>query len=114
MIDNECLNCGMTVSPHLRQCPKCDNRMHEQHDGSTQTIDIAHNHETVREANRKLDAALQNGRQGVIKYLRVVLGSGKIREDLLGRLAFMERRGDIVRYRLETGNRGVVVIQLKR
>ena len=104
----------MAVTQQMLQCPKCDNRLDEQHDGSTTTIDIAHSHETIREANRKLDTALENERQGIARNLRVVLGNGRIREDVLSRLEYMQRTGEIIRYAVEGGNRGAVVIQIKK
>ncbi len=114
MPEKECLVCGMAVSAAMLQCPKCDNALDEQHDGSTVTVDIAHNHETVREANQKLDRALDSARQSFARNIRVILGNGRIREDVLGRLEYMKRTGDIVRYTVEKGNRGAVVIQLKK
>ena len=98
----------------MQRCPKCDNNLLEQHDGSTVTVDIAHNHETVAEANRKLTRLLDREGAGITQSLRVIVGNGKIREDILARLDFLQRSKEIVRYTIEPGNRGAVLIQLKR
>jgi hypothetical protein len=48
------LNRGMSVSETMRYCPKCDNGLNLQHDGSTITVYIAHQGERVMEALRKI------------------------------------------------------------
>ena len=50
-----CLDCGMQVPDDIRRCPKCDNQLDRQTDGSTVTIDIAHHGERVSDALRKLE-----------------------------------------------------------
>ena len=109
----QCLNCGMHVGGHDTTCPKCDNDLTSQHNGSTVTIDIAHQGETVREAMRKLDAAIDRESQGYAQYLRVVVGTGLIREEVTGTLYARARSGRVADVEPEPGNRGAILIKLK-
>ena len=108
-----CLDCGMLTGGDVRFCPKCDNPLDQQTDGSTETIDIAHHGETVSEALRKLDAEIKLAKRGVIAYLRVVVGSGAIREAVLARLMDLEYRKVVISHELEGGNAGAILVQLK-
>jgi len=109
-----CLNCGMRVDAQARLCPKCDNHLDEQTDGSTVTVDIAHNGERVHEAVKKLRSRLKEARAGVTQNIRFVVGSGLIREEALSMLADMQRRGVIIDQRVEPGNAGAILVKLKR
>ena len=48
----------MSVSETMRYCPKYDNGVNLQHDGSAITVDIAHQGELVREALRKMESEI--------------------------------------------------------
>ena len=78
-----CLECGMSVSEETPHCPKCDNPLNLQHDGSTFTIDIAHQGERVNEALQKMQSEIDLARKGVSKNIRLVVGSGLIRDEVL-------------------------------
>ncbi len=94
-------------------CPKCDADLDQQHDGSTRKVDIAHNRETQREALSKLQKEISNVRFGTAQYLRLVVGSGVIREAALAELHFYQSRRQIVSFDEEPGNRGAILIRLK-
>lgn len=113
MRDQYCLNCGMHLDVQARRCPKCDNELDQQTDGSTVTIDIAHNGERVHEALRKLRDRIDEMKQGVAQYLRLVVGSGAIKEETLAVLHELERRKVIVRYEIEPRNQGAILVKLK-
>ena len=98
----------------MRHCPKCDNRLDEQTDGSTVTVDIAHNGERVREALDKLHACIKASKKDVIQNLRLVVGSGLIREEALLTLHALARRKVIVEFEQEPGNPGAILVRLKR
>jgi hypothetical protein len=108
-----CLDCGMLTGSDIRFCPKCDNPLDQQTDGSTETIDIAHHGETVRDALQKLEAEIKLVKHGVTAYLRVVVGSGAIREAVLARLMDLEYRKVVIKHELEGGNAGAILVQLK-
>ncbi len=108
-----CLNCGMVMPHGTKHCLKCDNRIDQQHDGSTVTIDIAHHRETVKEALAKLKTAIRSTGEGSAQFLRVVVGSGRIREEVLSELFYMESRQRIIGYQTEDRNPGAIVIKLK-
>lgn len=108
-----CLNCGMLVDASMSHCPKCDNALDLQHDGSTITVDIAHQGERVHEALEKMQAEIEAARRGVAMSLRLVVGSGLIREQVLLALGDLEFRGDIKSFEQEPHNAGSVLVILK-
>ena len=108
-----CLNCGMRIDSGTRRCPKCDNHLDEQTDGSTVTVDIAHNGERVHEALRKMHDQVEAENRGVAQYIRLVVGSGLIREEAMMSLGTLERQGVIVHQEIEPGNRGAILVKLK-
>lgn len=108
-----CLNCGMQVSHESRTCPKCDNVLDLQHDGSTITVDIAHAGERLSEALQKMQSEIDFARKGVAMRIRLVVGSGLIRDEVLLRLRDLEFRGDILDFESEPNNAGAVLVRLK-
>ena len=106
-----CLVCGMAVVAPV--CPKCDSVIADQSDGSTVTVDIAHQGETVRQAMKKLDRSLVSVQQGRAKWLRVIVGSGLIREEAIAHLTSAEFRGDVQQVEMPVANRGQVMVQVK-
>lgn len=108
-----CLNCGMSVDGSTQNCPKCDNALGLQHDGSTLTVDIAHQGERVSEALQKMEHEIQRARQGVALNLRLIVGSGLIRDEVLLALRDSKFRGDIRDFEIEPYNTGAVLIRLK-
>ena len=109
-----CLNCGMTTSDRERRCPKCDNRLDLQTDGSTISVDIAHHGERVHEALNKLQKELKFARTGIAQYLRLIVGTGVIRDEAMATLADLERRKVILRFDLEHENSGAILVKLKQ
>ena len=109
-----CLNCGMRIDRDERRCPKCDNQLDEQTDGSTITVDIAHNGERVHEALRKMNRQVEAANRGVAQYIRFIVGSGVIKEEVMMSLRDLERRGVIVHQEIERGNSGAILVKLKR
>jgi len=108
-----CLECGMSVSETMPYCPKCDNELTLQHDGSTVTVDIAHQGERVSEALHKMQIEIDLTRKGVAKRIRFVVGSGIIREEVILALRDLEFRGDIKDFGAEPHNSGTLLVRLK-
>ena len=108
-----CLNCGMHVDKSVSHCPKCDNALDLQHDGSTVTVDIAHQGERVAEALEKMQKEIDLARAGIAMSLRLIVGSGLIREEVLLTLRDLEFRGDIKGFDTEPFNKGTVLVRLK-
>ena len=108
-----CLDCGMSVSETMRYCPKCDNALNLQHDGSTITVDIAHQGERVSEALQKMQSEIDLARKGVAKCIRLVVGSGLIRDEVMLVLRDLRFRGDILGFEPESFNAGAVLVRLK-
>lgn len=121
-MQRSCLFCGMPVqAPRLQlhdippslYCPKCDNDLFRQHDGRCLTRDIAHSHETIERALAKLDALLLEGWQGYWLSLRLIVGGGRIREQVLGQLHHYQLQGRLRSYREDSPNRGAIVVTLR-
>lgn len=108
-----CLDCGMSVSEAMPNCPKCDNALSLQHDGSTITVDIAHQGERVSEALRKMQSEIDLARKGVAMCIRLVVGSGLIRDEVILALRDLQFRGDIRYFEPEAFNAGAVLVRLK-
>jgi len=108
-----CLDCGMSFSENTRYCPKCDNALDLQHDGSTITVDIAHDGERVSEALRKMQSEIDLARKDVATSIRLVVGSGLIRDEALLALRDLKFRGDVKDFDLEPSNSGAVLVRLK-
>ena len=108
-----CLICGMHIDRTVRRCPKCDNQLDEQTDGSTVTVDIAHNGERVHEALRKMNTQVEIANQGVTQYIRFIVGSGIIRDEVMVSLDALKRKGVIIHREIESGNNGSVMVKLK-
>lgn len=108
-----CLNCGMYLNKAENVCPKCDNALDLQHDGSTITVDIAHQGEFVSEALEKMRNEITLARKGVAQSIRLIVGSGKIRDEVMLSLRDLQFRGDIQSFERERNNAGAVLVRLK-
>lgn len=111
MPTKHCLQCGMEVSGP--RCLKCDSVIAEQTDGSTVWVDIAHSGQTVREAMRELGYELRINGEGVSRYLGLIVGNGKIRDEVLARLGDLKFRGDIQGFENTETNPGQILVQIK-
>lgn len=98
--------------PRLR-CTKCDESLYLQHDGRFLTRDIAHGRETVPRALEKLDELLLDGWRGYYRGVRIVVGGGLIREEVLAQLRGYEHRGIVRACREDSPNRGAIVATLR-
>lgn len=101
-------------APPVLHCPKCDASLYLQGDGSCLTRDIAHQHETVARALDKLDATLLAGWQGYSSTLRLIVGGGLIREQVLGQLHYSQNQGRVLAFREESPNKGAILVTLRR
>ncbi|MDA0790305.1 MAG: hypothetical protein O2780_12710 [Proteobacteria bacterium] len=108
-----CLQCGMLVTSDWHHCPKCDNDLTRQTDGSTVTGDIAHHGEHIAEALDKLNAMVQQERAGLAARLRLIVGGGLIRKAAIEHLETLKFRGDILGYHQDNQNSGVIIAILK-
>ena len=108
-----CLNCGMSLSDAMHCCPKCDNALNLQHDGSTITVDIAHQGERISEALGKMENEIEFARKGVAMYIRFIVGSGLIRDEVLLALRDSKFRNEIMDFESEPFNAGAVLVRLK-
>ena len=108
-----CLQCGMSIKFHVNICPKCDNNLERQTDGSTITIDIAHKGERVHEALEKMEDAIAMAKKGTAQFLNLIVGGGVIRKDVLHFLVAIERRREIKSFKQDNQNAGIIIVKLK-
>ena len=113
MADQICLVCGMSLAEKMRICPKCDNDLITQHDGSTITVDIAHQGERVGEALIKLRREFDLARKGAAMRMRIIVGSGLIREEVMLAMRDLKYRDEIKDFGLEAQNPGAVLVRIK-
>ncbi len=100
-------------APPRLNCVKCDENLYLQHDGRFLARDIAHGRETVARALEKLDDLLLEGWRGYYRGVRIVVGGGLIREEVLRQLAYYRQRGSVRGYREDSPNRGAIVVTLR-
>jgi hypothetical protein len=100
------------VPPHL-SCPKCEQNLYLQHDGSCLTRDIAHQRETIVQALAKLDRLLLDGWQSHCRSVRIIVGGGLIRDQVLGQLHYYQGQGVIRAYHEDSPNRGAIIAVLR-
>jgi hypothetical protein len=73
----ECWNCGFPVDlAKVTVCPKCGEDVRLEATGQVVDIDVAHDGETVPEALRKVEAALDRALVGDARGLKVIHGHG--------------------------------------
>ncbi len=94
-------------------CSKCDSPLLQQSDGSTLTVDIAHQRESVSQALDKFEAALDEAWQSHARQLRLVVGGGVIREEVLAELEFKRRQGTVLDFFEEAPHRGAVLARIR-
>lgn len=110
----DCLDCGMRLRVDMPVCPKCDAVTGLQTDGSVLHHDIAHQHETVPIALQKMAKVLEEGRMGHACAVRLVVGRGLIREEVMRQLGWLALRGEILDFDHDAGNSGALLVTLRR
>ena len=114
MTDNfECLECGMEVPKTLNICPKCDANLQAQSNGQVLQLDIAHNAETIPIALGKLERAVQEAQQCRARAIRLVVGRGLIRDEVLRQLSWLQHSGELLTYDYDGGNTGAILVTLR-
>jgi hypothetical protein len=104
----------MFISPSDVTCPKCDSKISDQTDGSVITVDIAHNGERVFEAVAKLDELIAGAKSGVTAKIRLIVGSGLIRDEINAQLSTYAFRGEILKFEQDGNNTGAVLVTIRR
>lgn len=118
----QCLTCGMLLElplqgyrdRHPEPCPKCEDELYAQSDGSTLTQDIAHSGETVNQALDKLERSLDRAWAGHARHVRLIVGGGLIHDEALGFLRYLESEGHILNVAEAGHNPGALLVQLRR
>ena len=117
-----CLNCGMglLVAPSQLDdlpvsliCTKCDDNIYLQSKGTCLTRDIAHQKETVVKALQKLDEVILAGWDSYHREIRIIVGGGLIRQQVLGQLHYYQQQGKLRTYREESPNHGAIIVVIR-
>jgi len=95
-------------------CLKCDARLQEQTDGSVLHRDIAHQRETLAVALQKLAEVLEEGRKGHASTIRLIVGRGVIRDEVMRQLSWLALKGEILSVDHDDGNTGALLVVLRR
>jgi hypothetical protein len=103
----------MRLPPGQAQCPKCDDQLGHQSTGVILTVDVAHQGERVHEALAKLAHWCGVADQERAAGLRLIVGSGLIRDAILGELRFRQLSGEITHFGQDGRNQGAVLVMLR-
>lgn len=95
------------------QCPKCDDQLGRQSTGLILTVDVAHQGERVHEALSKLSHWCGVADQERAAGLRLIVGSGLIREAILAELRFKQLNREITHYSQDGQNQGAILVRLR-
>ena len=95
------------------RCLKCDSVLILQHDGSTHTCDIAHHHETVDQAIKKLHQHLNYALNNYHRRVRLIVGGGRIKDEVEGLLHFYQQQQYIVSYAMGSKNAGEINVIIR-
>ena len=118
----KCLNCGLETQlgftefrdRHIScKCLKCDEELLTQSDGSIVTRDIAHQQETLQQALNKMDDVLQQAWEGYERGVRLIVGGGRIREEVLSQCQYYLDQDYIESYSAEPSNYGAILVCLR-
>lgn len=113
MSKQECDNCGMLLTPEDIHCPKCDEHRYAKNKKKTSSVDIAHNLQTVAQAEQQLDIAIREARDQQFGKLRVVVGRGIIRKEIQRSLDTAVWQQRIRDYQVEEHNEGAYILRLE-
>jgi len=109
---HHCHQCGMDFEPECGTCPKCDFGVYDQNKALTYTRDIAHDRQTVDQAITQFYATLNAARKENYGSVRLIVGGGKIKEEIGALLETEKWSGGIQRFELEQPNTGAYFIKL--
>lgn len=110
--DYQCANCGMDVAGALHYCPKCDVPRYAHNRRKVLSADIAHDGQTLADAERQLDALLRQAAIQNFGRVRIITGRGLISQEILRTLDAALWQERIREYRHEEHNPGALIIQM--
>ncbi|MDT8399240.1 MAG: hypothetical protein RQ899_11550 [Pseudomonadales bacterium] len=95
-------------------CPKCDADLFAQTDGSCLTVDIAHQGETISDAVDKMTQVLARARAGYYGSVRLIVGGGRIHDEIAAHLYFLQQQGRIISCQEAGGNPGAILVRIRK
>lgn len=113
MADWQCSQCGMELPGGEQTCPKCDTARFAENRRQTLVADIAHDGQTLQDAERQLDQLLRQARLENYGRIRLITGRGLIHQEVdrwLDAALWQERISD---YRAEANNPGAILISIE-
>ena len=113
MSDWQCGNCGMEIPAVEQSCPKCDTTRFSENRRQTLVADIAHDGQTLADAEHMLDRLLRQAALENYGRIRLITGRGLIHREVdrwLDAALWQDRISD---YRAEDHNPGAILISMK-
>ena len=96
----------------LARCPKCDFGVTEQNRKQIFTQDIAHQRQTLAQASAEFYSVLETARNNNFGYVRLIVGGGRIKQEIGALLETEKWRGNIQSFELERPNTGAYLVKL--
>jgi hypothetical protein len=102
----------MHMTPQDIHCPKCDEHRYAQNRKKTLSIDIAHDMQTLIQAEQQFDAAIRQAREEQYGKLKLIVGRGRIRQEIRRSLDTAQWQNRIRSYKPEDNNDGAYILLL--
>jgi DNA-nicking Smr family endonuclease len=102
----------MVLAPEDVHCPKCDEHRYAKNRNKTFSVDIAHNMQTVAQAEQQLDNAIRKARDEKFGRLKIIVGRGIIQTEIRRSLDAAQLQNRIRDYRVEENNEGAYLIRM--
>jgi hypothetical protein len=109
-----CLACGFPLDSGEDRCPKCDASQRAARAGECLHGDVAHRGQTIAQARQAAERLLSRAAIEGQGQVRLVVGGGAIRAELLRWLEELRRSGRIRRVLPEPRNPGAILVELPR
>lgn len=103
----------MALTPEDIHCPKCDEHRYAKNRNKTFNVDIAHNMQTLIQAEQQLDNAIRQAREEKFGKLKIIVGRGIIRQEIRRSLDAALWQNRIRDYHPEEGNDGAYILRLQ-
>ena len=111
---HSCQQCGMEYPEQYRNCPKCDYGRFEQNADQSFSVDIAHNMQTLLQAEQQFYDALAQAVRENYAQLRLVVGGGLINREAERWLQAELWKERITSFQHEQGNSGAYLVVINR
>ena len=102
----------MSYPTNLSRCPKCDFERDSENRTCTLQVDVAHSMQSVDQGLAEAESALNRAAAEKYGKLCLVVGGGRIRDQVEPLLKWKRQQGEIRRFRQPANNPGCFLIDL--